>query len=163
MPTDPDADLAAALAGKYLTLRLAGTDYGIRITAREIIGMLEVTKVPRTPDFVRGILNLRGKITPIVDLRRVLDLPPAEDTELTRIIVVEVGGKDTGVVVDYVEEVLDFVAADIVESPEFGPDVDTRFVLGVAKGKDKVTLLLDIAAALTQGQRAALTRLADAA
>jgi purine-binding chemotaxis protein CheW len=135
---------ATSLAGKYLTFFLADEEYGFEILkVHEIMGMLPITRVPRTPDAVRGVINLRGKVIPIVDLRvrfRMTD----DDVAATCIIVVQVRGAQIGVVVDRVSEVIDIAAADIEPAPEFGVDVDTRYLLGLAKADGRVRLLLDI-------------------
>lgn|SRR5690554_5666941 len=131
--------------GKYLTFFLAGEEYGIEILkVHEIIGMMPITRVPRTPDVVRGVINLRGKVIPIVDLRRRFHLPAAEPTEETCIIVVQVRGVQTGVVVDSVSEVMDIHGNDVEDTPSFGVDVDTAYLLGIAKSAGRVRLLLDI-------------------
>jgi purine-binding chemotaxis protein CheW len=131
-------------AGKFLTFYLAGEEYGLEILkVHEIMGMLPITRVPRTPEAVRGVINLRGKVIPIVDLRSKFHMTH-DGTEETCIIVVQVRGIQIGIVVDRVSEVLDIPAADIEPAPEFGADVDTRYLLGLAKADDRVRLLLDI-------------------
>ncbi len=131
-------------SGKFLTFFLAGEEYGLEILkVHEIIGSMPVTRVPRTPHFVRGVVNLRGKIIPIVDLRRKFGMPDASDDAMC-IIVVAVEGVPIGIVVDKVSEVLTISAQDVEETPSFGVDVDTEFLLGVAKANGGVKLLLDI-------------------
>lgn len=140
-------------AGKYLTFVLAAEEYGLEILkVREIIGMMDITAVPRTPDFVRGVINLRGKVIPIMDLRRKFAMDAAKQTEQTCIIVVAVNGIEMGVVVDKVSEVLDIAAKDIEDAPSFGVSVDTDFILGMGKSKGKVTILLDIGKVLTTAE-----------
>lgn len=139
----------AGQAGKYLTFRLAHEEYGVEILkVQEIIGMMPVTSIPRTPEFVRGVINLRGKVIPVVDLRRKFHMDSCEDTERTCIIVVEVcGGRGLvkmGFCVDEVSEVLDISGQDIEEAPDFGVSLDTAYILGVAKAKDGVKILVDI-------------------
>jgi purine-binding chemotaxis protein CheW len=132
-------------AGKYLTFVLAEEEYGLEILkVREIIGMMDITAVPRTPDFVKGVINLRGKVIPVVDLRLKFGMSEVERTEETCVIVVNVGDVEMGIIVDKVSEVLDIVAEDIEDSPAFGADVDTNFILGMGKSNDRVTILLDI-------------------
>ncbi|MGH7506138.1 MAG: chemotaxis protein CheW [Longimicrobiales bacterium] len=139
------AQLAGAWGGKYLTFFLAGEEYGIEIMkVHEIIGMMPVTRVPRTPDLVRGVINLRGKVIPIVDLRRRFGLESAAETEATCIIVVQVAGVQTGVVVDSVSEVMDIRGEDVEDTPSFGMDVGTEYLLGIAKSNGRVRLLLAI-------------------
>lgn len=131
--------------GKFLTFFLANEEYGIEILkVQEIIGMLSITAVPRTPSFVRGVVNLRGKVIPIIDLRLKFGMPAAEQTEETCIIVVQARGIEMGIVVDRVSEVLDIAADAIDEAPSFGAEVDTEYLLGIAKAEGQVRLLLDI-------------------
>ena len=133
-----------ARAGKYLTFYLASEEYGVEILkVHEIIGMLPITRVPRTPPFVRGVINLRGKVIPIIDLRERFGM--AQDgAEETCIIVVQVRGIQLGVVVDKVSEVLNIAEGDIEPTPSFGVDVNTEYLLGLAKSEGRVRLLLDI-------------------
>src|SRR5918912_1536247 len=116
--------------GKFLTFFLAGEEYGLEILkVHEIIGMLPITRVPRTPHFVRGVINLRGRVIPIVDLRRKFSME-SEAAEETCIIVVQVQGIQIGFVVDPVSEVADIKAADIEDTPSFGDDGQTDYLLG---------------------------------
>lgn len=131
--------------GKYLTFHLGETEYALEILkVREIIGMMNVTEVARTPEFVRGVMNLRGKIIPVLDLRRVLAMQPVPDDEETRIIVVELTEIEVGIVVDRVQEVLDVAEEGVEDPPSFGLAVNTDFVLGMAKSEGRVTILLDV-------------------
>lgn len=135
--------------GKYLTFELAGEQYGIGILKiREIIGMMPVTPVPKTPSFVKGVINLRGKVIPVVDLRLKFGMEAAEYTDRTCIIVVEVKAQTglitMGIVVDSVSEVLNIKEDQIAETPSFGTNVDTEYILGIAKTGDGVKILLDI-------------------
>ncbi len=133
-----------ARAGKYLTFYLASEEYGVEILkVHEIIGMLPVTRVPRTPQFVRGVINLRGKVIPIIDLRERFGMSQ-DGAEETCIIVVQVRGIQLGVVVDKVSEVLNIADGDIEPTPSFGVDVNTEYLLGLAKSDGRVRLLLDI-------------------
>lgn len=136
---------ARASAGKYLTFGLAGDEYGLEILkVREIVGMMTVTAVPQTPEYVRGVVNLRGKVIPVIDLRAKFNMPAAQDTEESCIIVVDLGTRESGIVVDRVSEVLNVSADQIEPTPEFGASVRTDFILGIGKTGDRVTLLLDI-------------------
>ena len=138
-----------AQAGKYLTFYLASEEYGVEILkVHEIIGMLPITRVPRTPPFVRGVINLRGKVIPIIDLRERFGMSQ-EGAEETCIIVVQVHGIQLGVVVDKVSEVLNIAEGDLEPTPSFGVDVNTEYLLGLAKGDGRVRLLLDIDRVLT--------------
>jgi len=152
------------LGGKYLTFGLAGEEYGLEILkVREIIGMMDITAVPRTPEFVRGVINLRGKVIPVVDLRLKFGMPPAEATDQTCIIVVDVGRVEMGIMVDKVSEVLDIVSEDIEPPPSFGVSVDTEFILGMGKANNRVTILLDISRVLTGEDVGAIAGAPDAA
>ena len=138
-------------AGKYLTFVLAQEEYGLEILkVREIIGMMDITAVPRTPQCVKGVINLRGKVIPVVDLRLKFGMPVAEQTAETCIIVVYVGDVEMGILVDKVSEVLDIPGEEIEEAPSFGVNVDTAFILGIGKAGGRVTILLDIGLVLTK-------------
>ena len=146
---DSASDVGEALEGKYLTFFLAGEEYGIGILKiREIIGMMPITPVPKTPDFVRGVINLRGKVIPVVDLRNKFAMPAKETTDRTCIVVVEIsassGALQIGCLVDTVSEVLNIRRADIEATPSFGTELDTRYILGMAKLEGGVKILLDI-------------------
>lgn len=135
--------------GKYLTFVLGKEEFGLEILkVREIIGYIDVTSVPQTPGYVLGVINLRGQVIPVVDLRAKFGMETAERTEETCIIVVEVshGNRQisTGVMVDCVSEVLDIDGNDIEPAPEFGSSVMTDFILGMGKIGDSVKILLDI-------------------
>jgi purine-binding chemotaxis protein CheW len=133
-----------ARAGKYLTFFLGNEEYGLEIlTVHEIIGMMPVTRVPRMPEFILGVVNLRGKVIPVVDLRIRFGLA-AEPSPDVCIIVVQVHGLQLGIVVDRVSEVVTVNAADIEPPPSFGVDVPTDFLLGIAKSQGHVKMLLDI-------------------
>ena len=137
-------------AGKYLTFGLAEEDYGLEILkVREIIGMMDITPVPRTPEYVKGVINLRGKVIPVVGLRMKFEMEEKEYTEETCIIVVDVNGMEIGIVVDRVLEVLDINSNDIEDAPSFGANVDTDYIMGIGKSEEKVTILLDISKVLS--------------
>jgi purine-binding chemotaxis protein CheW len=132
-------------AGKYLTFQLGEGAFGLEILkVREIIGLIEVTDVPLTPAHVKGVINLRGKVIPVVDLRLQFGMEEVEPTEASCIIVAHVGEREIGVLVDQVSEVLDIDAAAIEEAPSFGQTVDTDFILGMGKTAERVIILLDI-------------------
>jgi purine-binding chemotaxis protein CheW len=135
--------------GKYLTFTLAEEEYGIGILKiKEIIGMMPITSVPRTPEFVKGVINLRGKVIPVIDLRLRFGMEELEYTERTCIIVVEIEGQtgiiSIGIVVDAVSEVLNIKNEDIEDTPAFGARLDTQYILGMAKMEGGVKILLDI-------------------
>jgi len=136
---------AVSHEGKYLTFVLCGEEYGIEILkVREIIGIMNITPVPQTPNYVKGVINLRGKVIPVVDLRLKFGLQEMEHTKETCIIVVEVKNKLTGVLVDTVSEVLDVHGEDLEPAPHLGNGINTEIFRGMAKIKDKVKILLDI-------------------
>ncbi len=153
MPTEtqePSTGRVHQLAGKYLTFDLHGESYGVNVLKiREIIRLTSVTAVPQMPDYVRGVINLRGKIIPVMDLRLRFGVPEAASAEHTCIMVVQVrlvSGQTTqmGLIVDGVEEVLNIAASEIEETPSFGSALSTECILGMAKIKGKVKTLLDI-------------------
>lgn len=161
---DQDANSLGQLAGKYLTFNLGEEEYGLQILrVREIIGLMEITPVPKTPAFVLGVINLRGKVIPVVDLRLKFDLPSREFDERTCIIVVEVQMQGTpismGVVVDNVNEVADIKPQDMEPTPSFGVDLDTSFILGMAKMTDSVKTLLDVDQVMTDSELEKLSNL----
>jgi purine-binding chemotaxis protein CheW len=136
---------ADARAGKYLTFFLNTEEYGLGILkVQEIIGRQPITPVPRTPSYIRGVINLRGRIIPIMDLKRKFDMGDTTLTEESCIIVTQTVGVMMGVLVDKVSEVLNINGQDIEDTPSFGTAVDTAFLLGVGKTGDRVKLLLDI-------------------
>ena len=137
-------------AGKYLTFTLHDESYGIDVLkVREIIRQTTITVVPQMPAYVRGVINLRGKIIPVMDLRLRFGFADAANTDHTCIIVVQVKLPDgkavqMGLVVDGVEEVANIAAADIEETPDFGGQIATDYIVGMAKIKGAVKTLLDI-------------------
>jgi purine-binding chemotaxis protein CheW len=149
--------------GKFLTFFLAGEEYGIEIlSVHEIIGLMPITCVPGTPDHICGIINLRGKIIPIVDLRRKFGMDSKAHTPETCIIVVNVQGVEVGIVVDRVSEVLSIPAEDIEPAPSFGRDVNTDYILGIGKSQSKVKILLNIDRVLSNDQLVQLQKISEA-
>ena len=143
--------------GKYLTFTLDDETYGIGILkVKEIIGMLPVTSVPRTPDFVKGVINLRGKVIPVTDLRLKFGMAAMAYTDRTCIIVVEIDTMDStvliGIVVDAVSEVLNIKEEEIEKTPDFGTRLNTEYILGMAKMGGGVKILLDIDRILSTGE-----------
>lgn len=135
----------SAGGGKFLTFFLGNEEYGLEILkVHEIIGMMDITPVPRTPEFIRGVVNLRGKIIPVVDLRLKFGMEAVDHTDETCIIVVQANGVQMGIVVDRVSEVLDISAEEVEAVPSFGAQVDTDYILGIGKTGERVKLLLDI-------------------
>ena len=153
--TGPDLTGANDNDDKFLTFRLGQEEYGVEILrVREIIGLIDITPLPRTPDYVKGVINLRGKIIPVIELRTKFGLPPVEYTEATCVIVVDVedvdGGEQLqmGVIVDTVSEVLD-IRQDLIEpAPRFGSAASAESIMGMGKVETgettKVVILLDI-------------------
>jgi len=149
------------LDGKYLTFSLGNEDYGIPILkVREIIGMMEITHVPKTPNFIQGVVNLRGKIIPIMDLRKKFSMKTVDYTERTCIIVVEIlfgsSKKQMGVVVDTVSEVVNISRNEIETTLDYGAKVEGDFLLGMGKIKDRVVMLLNIDKIISSEEMSAL-------
>ena len=151
-------------AGKYLVFQLGREEFAIRVLkVREIMGVPKITAVPQTPTCAKGVINLRGKVIPVVDLRLKFGLPDKEYTQRTCIIVVQVQGERAptlmGIVVDGVVEVLNLAAADIEDTPDFGDGTATPYLLGMAKVKGKVKILLEIERVLACQDLSALNAL----
>ena len=151
--TDPATRAAGqpvAAPGKYLTFMLGHESYGVPVLAvREIIRLCPITPVATMPPHVRGVINLRGKVIPLVDLRVRFGLPVTAEHERTCIVVTQVaaaagGTRPYGVIVDAVEEVAQFTAADIEPPPDFGDAIDARFITGMAKTAAGVRVLVDL-------------------
>ena len=135
--------------GKYLTFNLKKEEYGVGILkVKEIIGMMPVTSVPRTPDFVKGVINLRGKVIPVIDLRLKFSMESISYTDRTCIIIVEIDSDTAtvliGIVVDAVSEVLNISEEEIEDTPAFGTKLNTDYILGMAKTEGRVKILLNI-------------------
>jgi purine-binding chemotaxis protein CheW len=149
MSADTTKTAIVELAGKYLTFALADEEYALPVLrVREIIKMMDITEVPQVPRYIKGVLNLRGKVIPVVDLRLKFGFAEGEVTPRTCIIVVEValvsGRVMMGIIVDHVSDVLNIVADEIEPTPEFGDRVNTDYMKGVAKVKGTVKILLDL-------------------
>ncbi len=162
---DQAVEAMAGKEGKYLTFSLAGEEYGISILKiKEIIGMMPITTVPQTPEFVKGVINLRGKVIPVIDLRLRFGMDSIDYTERTCIIVVEIEGTagtvQIGIVVDAVSEVLNVNAEEVEETPTFGAKLNTDYILGMAKMEGGVKILLDIDQVLSGDEVALLERAA---
>lgn len=148
--SSPSSEKPSILAGKYLTFRLDQESYGVAVLkVREIIRLMKITPVPQMPEYVRGVINLRGKVIPVIDLRRKFGLSHKEDTDNTCIVVVHVklpSGQQShmGLVVDAVEEVTHIPQSEIENTPDFGTHLATHYLLGMAKIRGNVKTLLDI-------------------
>ena len=131
--------------GKYLTFNLGKEEYGIEILkVREIIGLMESTTVPQTPDYMKGVINLRGKVIPVIDLRLKFSMPEVEYTQETCIIVVDVDSVQAGIIVDSVSEVMDIKRDEIEETPNIGQGIDTNFINRLSEKNGKIIILLNI-------------------
>lgn len=143
-------DLGSRLAGKYLTFLLADEEYAVEILkVQEIIQMQKVTPVPGSPEFIRGVINLRGKVIPVIELRNKFGMEAMADTEKTVIIVMLIENEDgtsttMGIIIDDVKEVMDVAAESIEKTPALGGSVDTGFIMGICKAGGSVKMLLDI-------------------
>ena len=151
--------------GKYLTFSMANEEYGIGIlTIREIIGMMPITSIPQTPEFVKGVINLRGKVIPVMDLRLKFNMDSIDYNKRTCIIVVEILAQSAtvqvGIVVDSVSEVLNIKSEDIEETPTFGTKLNTDYILGMAKIEGGVKILLDIDQVLSTDEISVLEKAA---
>jgi purine-binding chemotaxis protein CheW len=157
-----------ARGGKYLTFGLGKEEYGLEILkVREIFGYMDITAVPHTPAYVKGVINLRGQVISVIDLRSRFGMPPVERTEQTCIIVVEIStdGRriNIGIIVDRVSEVLNIPAGSIEDAPSFGVDIDTSFILGMGKSGSAIKILLDIDKVLCRQEVDGLIETASAA
>ncbi len=155
------ANVMAGKSGKYLTFQLGSEEYALEILkVQEIIGIMNVTRIPRTPDFVRGVINLRGKVIPVIDLRLKFGMDSRDDTERTCIIVVRVSSNNSdlimGVIVDEVSEVQDIITEQIEAAPSFGTTVNTDFILGMGKVGESVLMMLDVDKVLTSDEISAV-------
>lgn len=143
--TQPTGGSVGKRAGKYLTFSLGGEEYALEILrVQEIIGMMPVTSVPRTPPHILGVVNLRGKVIPVIDMRLKFAMERLPQTEQTCIVVIQARGTQFGMVVDRVSEVVDIPEEQIEDTPTFGEEVNTDYILGVGKSGNKVMLLLNI-------------------
>ncbi len=149
---------------QYLSFTLGAEEYGVEILkVQEIKGYLGITPIPNTPPHIKGVMNLRGTVIPVVDLRTKFGMPEAEYTKFTVIIVVTVGTKITGLVVDAVSDVLDIHGDEIRPAPDFGSRADTRFITGMAAVGEHFVVLLDIDTLLSEQDVVALGATARAA
>jgi purine-binding chemotaxis protein CheW len=143
--------------GKYLTFQLGAEEFGVQVLkVREIIGVQDITAVPQVPAWMKGVINLRGKVIPVADLRLKFGMESVPYNHRTCIVVVQLRsqGDDVlmGVVVDGVSEVLNIAASEIEETPDFGASAPTPYILGLAKQKGKVKILLDLEQVLTSNE-----------
>lgn len=150
----------AALGGsdrEYLTFSLGQEEYGIDILkVQEIRGYDTVTRIANSPDFIKGVINLRGIIVPIVDMRIKFHLDHADYNEMTVVIILNVAGRVIGMVVDGVSDVITLKAEQIKPAPEFGAAIDTKYVTGVGTVDDRMLILVDIERLLSSSDMALL-------
>lgn len=145
----PDDTVNVARGGKFLAFFLSDEEYGIEILrVQEIIGLLPITRVPYTQNYLKGVVNLRGKVIPVIDLRLKFGMPASERTSETCIVVVHLRGIEVGLIVDRVSEVVDIRDEDVGPAPSFGNAVDTEYIYGIGKSQGRVKILLDIEKAL---------------
>jgi purine-binding chemotaxis protein CheW len=147
---------------QYLTFTLGAEEYGVPIlTVQEIKGYVPATPIPRTPAYIKGVMDLRGVIMPVLDLRVKFGLPSAAYDQFTVIIVVKVKSKVMGLVVDTVSDVLSIKNGEVQAAPEFGGQVDTRFIQGLAKAGDKLVVLLDLERVLSEEEFTTVSAVAE--
>ncbi len=153
---------AITKAGKYLTFVLNNEVYGIEILkVREIIGLMDITNVPQTPDYMKGVINLRGKVIPVIDLRLKFLMLEGEQTSETCTIVVEVDNTSIGLIVDRVSEVMEISGDKIEDAPQFGQGIHTNFIMGLGKTKEAIVILLDIAKVISADELAMVEEIAE--
>jgi len=142
---------------QVVSFRLASEEYGVDISqVQEIIRMVEITHVPRAPHFMEGVINLRGQLIPIIDLRTRFGMPRAEHTKSTRIVVTEIGNKRVGIVVDSVSEVLNIPMENVEDAPDMIAGVGTEYIQGVGKVNDRLIILLDLTMVITGEEKSQL-------
>ena len=145
--------------GTYLAFILDNETYGIEILrVREIIGLMDVTTVPQTPEYMKGVINLRGKVIPVIDLRLKFSMLEEEHTQETCVIVVEVNNTSIGIIVDSVSEVMEINSGEIEESLSFGQGIETDYIMGMGKVQKKIIILLDIEAVLSSEELEVVTQ-----
>lgn len=161
--SEPTSDKTtyASETHQFLTFALGQEEYGVEILKiQEIKGFSTITPLPNAPSFIKGVLNLRGTIVPIIDLRKKFSLPEVGYTKFTVIVVVQVQGKTMGFVVDAVSDVLNVAGADIQPTPDLYGQVDTSFINGLARTGEKLVILLDIEKVLTAAEAAGVAQAA---
>ncbi|HCF06210.1 MAG: putative chemotaxis protein CheW [Desulfomicrobiaceae bacterium] len=142
---------------QLVTFRIGEEEFGVNILqVQEIIRMLDITKVPKAPDFVEGVINLRGKVIPVIDLRKRFGLPARERDKMSRIIVVEIGTTVVGFIVDAVSEVLRLPASTVEPPPPVVAGLDAEYISGVGKLDDRLLIMLDMDRLLSRDEKTAL-------
>jgi purine-binding chemotaxis protein CheW len=139
---------------KVVSFRLGTEEYGVDIAqAQEVIRMVEITHVPRAPRFMEGVINLRGQLIPIIDLRARFGMPRIEKTKSSRIVVTDIGSKRVGIIVDSVSEVIDIPIENIEDAPEMIAGIGTEYIQGVGKVADRLIIMLDLTMVITTDER----------
>ena len=150
--------------GKVLTFQLAEQEYGIEILqAREVVGLMHIDPVPRTPSWMKGVINLRGRIIPVIDLRGRFQMRPADSTSESCIVVVDIAGKMTGVIVDFLSGVVTLEEDDFEDTPELGNNISVDCITGIAKLDDRVVIVLNIGRILDNEELAFVPETSEAA
>ena len=145
---------------QVVSFHLGNEEYGVDISqVQEIIRMVEITHVPRAPHFMEGVINLRGQLIPIIDLRTRFSMQRAEHTKSTRIVVTEIGSKRVGIVVDSVSEVLNIPLEQVEGAPDMIAGVGTEYIQGVGKVNDRIFILLDLTMVITGEEKSELDSL----
>ncbi|MBF0101334.1 MAG: purine-binding chemotaxis protein CheW [Desulfobacterales bacterium] len=148
-------ELFSQSGGKLLTFQLGRQEYGIQILeAREVVGLLRIDPVPKTPHFMKGVINLRGKIIPVIDLRAKFGMAEVESTKETCIVVADIQGRLTGIIVDFLVGVLTIEPDEFEETPELGQYIRTDFMIGMAKLDNRVVIVLNLKAILSNDELA---------
>jgi len=154
---DKTKELFEGAGGKLLTFRLASQEFGIQILeAREVVGVMKVEPVPQTPEFMKGVINLRGNILPVIDLKTKFGLPASTETVESCIIKVDIQGQATGALVDFLVGVTQCDPAEFAESPDMGSHIDTKFIHGICKKEDRIIFVLDMQAVLSNDELKAM-------
>ena len=153
--TDPDEEMEKV--GQYVTFSLGDEEHGIEITkVQEIIGYQGFTRIPNVPDFIKGVLNLRGAVVPVIDLRKKFGMEEKEYTKFTVIIILEVVERTMGIIVDAISDVVSLTSREIQEAPSFNLNVRTDFIKGMGKKGDKLIILLDMDKVLSREELGAI-------
>jgi purine-binding chemotaxis protein CheW len=142
---------------QVVSFHLGSEEYGVDISqVQEIIRMVEITHVPRAPRFMEGVINLRGQLIPIIDLRTRFAMPRVEQTKSTRIVVTEIGSKKVGIIVDSVSEVINIPIEQVEDAPDMIAGVGTEYIQGVGKVGERLIILLDLTMVITGEEKAQL-------
>lgn len=145
MTTESSGSMASRMANEFLTFRLGGEEYGIEILkVQEIRGYDSITQIANAPEFIKGVVNLRGIIVPIIDMRIKFRLGNADYDQFTVVIILNVAGRVMGIVVDGVSDVISLEAEQMRPTPEFGSVIDTEYIMGLGTVDERMLILIDI-------------------